>query len=251
MTRSFLVTALIVFLFPLFGLGHSARAQDAAGCTFDLAALAPDLFNAQAAAGSGDLETGLEIVARVREQLRALRLSCESAGIEPAAVLDGRYTAPNGTFRLEYPLEWVVGNFSPAPNGGGVIFGSSQSAVAAMSTRMPVLNPSQQATILSVTTPEVYGIIPDENDVLRSVMRQFGEQGLAPYTRSEPVINEEGTFGTLAFSSNGVPGVANVEGELIVSRLSDGRFAFLIALAPPGEYAALRPIAVAMTRSVS
>lgn len=251
MNRTLLIAMLIIFIFPLFGLANVVRAQSDAACEIDLTALAADLFSAQSLAGSGDLDGGLSLVGTLREQLRTIREACEAVGVTAEAVLDGTYTAPNGTFRLDYPRAWIVGNFSTAPNGGGVVFANSQSAVAAMSSRMPVLNPRQQATILSVTTPDVYGIVPDENNVIGSVIAQFGEQGLAPYTRSEAVIDEDGNFATMLFTAAGAEGVADVEGELLVSRLEDGRFAFMIALTPPGEYAALRPIAVAMTRSVN
>lgn len=253
MRKTMRFAALIMFLFPMFGLAHHAYAQDAT-CTIELSSLAAEVITTQAVASGGDIPAGIAGVTSLRDQIRAIREACEAAGVQAVAVLDGRYVAPNASFRTEYPIDWIIGNFTPAPSGGGIVFGNSQGAITSVSSRNPILNPGQQAIILTVTTAEAYGIVIDEAAPLTSLITQFAAQAVAMYDRSEPVVDEEAGFARLAFAPpEPVEGIeiAQVQGEVMISRLPEGRYAFVIALTLPGEYPALQPIAEALTRSVN
>ncbi len=81
----------------------------AQNCTVDLSSVIGQLTEAQALADTGNTPTALTTIADVQAALDALQRSCTRADALDA--LASTYSAPDESFRFQYPEGWFMGEF--------------------------------------------------------------------------------------------------------------------------------------------
>jgi hypothetical protein len=236
---------LLCLLLTLLLVFPAAAQQEA--CEIDLTDFVVGLMQAQTAAASGDTESALAQIAQTRAALAGLIESCGAAGVEAGVLLENEFVAPNGSFVVNYPSNWVEGAFSPNPNGGGVFFGSSPTAATALNTTIPELQPGEQALAVAVGTPALLG---DDSEAasLEDVLRAFTEGSLAQFeiiSELEISSSDDRQIGRAQFRGE------SFEALLVGVQLPDSELiAVVVGVTAAGELDALRPIVEAVALSV-
>ena len=232
---------LTVWLLGMFAV--SAQAQE---CDIDLTNAVLQLLQAQTLSSGGDPDGGLAQIAEARAVLAEIVESCREAGLEAGVLLDNEFIAPNGTFVVNYPTDWVEGVFSPNPAGGGVFFGSSPTAASALNSTIPELQPGEQALAIAVGSPALLGEASDDA-TLADVLRAFTEGSLAQFeTVSELELStfESRQIGRAQFRGDAF------EALLVGVELPDSELvAIVVGVSAVGELDALRPVVEAVALS--
>lgn len=236
---------ILISLSLLLLLAVPAAAQ-AQACTIDLTDSVIQLLQAQALAASGDTGGGLAQIAEARAGLAALVSNCGAEGIEPGVLLDNEFGAPNGSFIVNYPLDWIEGGFSPNASGGGVFFGSSAAAAAALNSAVPQAEPGEQALAVAVATPALLGVT-SQNPTLAEVVNTFAGISMAQFevvSGLETAIRNDRPIARAQYRGE------SFEALLVGVQLPDSEhYAVVVGISAPGELEALRPIIDAVALS--
>lgn len=228
-------------------LGISVVRAQAQDCEIDVTDSVLRLLEAQSAAANGDTTTALEQIAQTRAALAELVEGCNAAGIEAGVLLDNEFVAPNGTFAVNYPSSWVAGAFSPNPNGGGIFFGSSPTAAAALNSADPRLQPGEQALAVAVGSPAMLGSA-SQGAAFEDVVRAFAEGSMAQFevvSELEITTVDDRQIGRAQYRGE------SFDALLVGIQLPDSDlYAAVVGVSAPGELDPLRPIIEAVALSL-
>lgn len=236
---TFLIIGLLTAALPM-------RAQS--DCPVDLSAAAADLFRAQAAGAAGDFDQALANLNAARGALATILAVCRAAGLEPGIPLDNTFRAPTNALTVDYPENWVLGNFTPNATGGALEMGISQRAINSLRQPQPQFRTGDQGIVVLLGAPEAL-ISPRLTEwssapTLEEVLTRFAEIALANYDQRS-ALAIEGDLATIDFSAS------QLQGVLIARELAAGElYAIAVGLAARDELEALRPIVYAVARSV-
>lgn len=242
-TRVFLLSLLII---GLLAAAIPIGAQD--DCPIDLSATAADLFRAQAAGAAGDLDQALASLAAARAALATIISTCRAAGFEPGIPLDNTFRAATNALIVNYPENWVLGNFTPNPSGGALEMGINPRAINSLRQPRPQFRAGDQGIVVVLGTPEAL-VSPRLTEwssapTLEEVLTRFADVALANYDQRGALVFE-GDLATIDFSAS------QLQGVLIARELAAGElYAITVGLAAEGELEALRPTVYAVARSV-
>ncbi|MFQ3568357.1 MAG: hypothetical protein SNJ59_15315 [Aggregatilineales bacterium] len=242
---AFLLTLLIIISSSL-GAALPVHAQS--DCPVDLSAAAADLFRAQAAGAAGDFDQALASLNAARTALAAILADCRAAGFEPGIPLDNTFRAATNALIVDYPENWVLGNFTPNASGGALEMGTSQRAISSLRQPQPQFRAGDQGIVVVLGAPEAL-VSPRLTEwssapTLEEVLTRFAEIALANYDQ-RGALAIESDLATIDFSASQLQGVL-IARELVAGEL----YAITVGLAAEDELEALRPIAYAVARSV-